>query len=103
MFRARYAPLLFRTFRAVEEASFGDFGRFSSILGDFGVGTLPKHTWLPGSRVGTKHYVLVQSALVLRVAQGHTDAFVGLKGERVTPPAAPRGFLSPRRAAGSTL
>jgi hypothetical protein len=62
MFRARYAPQLSRRFRALDGGMFGDFGRFSSILGDFSVGVLPKHTWMPGSWVGTEHYL--KSALV---------------------------------------
>jgi hypothetical protein len=41
---------------------FGDFGRFRSILDDFRVGTLPKHTQFPGSWLGTEHYL--KSALV---------------------------------------
>jgi hypothetical protein len=31
-------------------------------VGDFSVGTLPKHTWIPGSKLGTEHYL--KSALV---------------------------------------
>jgi len=48
--------------RARYKAIFSYFGRFSSILGDFGVCTLPKHTWFAGSEVGTERYL--QSALV---------------------------------------
>ena len=41
---------------------FGDFRRFCSILGEFNVGTIPKHTSFPGSWVGTEHDL--KSALV---------------------------------------
>ena len=44
------------------QAMFVDFGRFCSILGDFSVGTLPKHTQFPDSWGGTEHYL--KSALV---------------------------------------
>jgi len=54
-FRARYAPSLFRRFRALYEANFGNSWRFCSILGNFSVGTLPKHTQFPSSWVGTEH------------------------------------------------
>jgi hypothetical protein len=64
-----YAPQLSPRFQPLDGGMFGDFGRFGSILGDFSVGTLPKHS-RPGSRLGTEHYL--KSALV-----GHLPRKVG--------------------------
>jgi len=65
MFRVRYAPQLSRRFQPLDGGMFGDFGRFRSILGDSSVGTLPKHFWIPGSKLGMEHYL--KSALALPV------------------------------------